>query len=198
MRGKILKLALLLVAPLQAPRGKAVRPRPARRLRRVNLTCYGCDAIDANSNATVVVNIPAGSSNWASDFVYTIPAAVTNLTINGATVITWTGTAGQSNWNYTVNASGSQDDLPNDADTSINSLLTFTTGASGTKLTINGITLKGTASQGTKYAGTLGLGGSSRNIRLTNMYFNGTTNNSAEWIQTNGAINRRHGSQRHL
>ena len=142
-----------------------------------------------NHNATVMVNIPAGSSNWTTDFVYSMSTApdVTNLTINGATVITWTGTAGQSNWNYTVNASGSQT-IFNDADTSNNSLLAFTTGASGTKLTINGITLKGTASQGTKYAGTLGLGGSSRNIRLTNMYFNGTTNNSAEWIQTNGAV----------
>ena len=55
-----------------------------------------------NTNATVVVNIPAGSSSWSTGFNYTVPSAVTSLTIQGATTITWTGTAGTSSYAYTT------------------------------------------------------------------------------------------------
>ncbi len=57
----------------------------------------------SNTNATVVVNIPAGTRSWSSDLAYTIPSAVTNLTIQGASTLTWTGTAGTSSWNYSAN-----------------------------------------------------------------------------------------------
>ncbi len=51
-----------------------------------------------NTNSTVVVNIPAGTATWTSQLTYTIPAAITSLTIQGATTTNCTGTPGTSSY----------------------------------------------------------------------------------------------------
>lgn len=50
----------------------------------------------SNTNATVVVNIPSGTGAWTSQLTYTVPASVTNLTIQGNTTVSCTGTPGTS------------------------------------------------------------------------------------------------------
>src|SRR6185312_16506196 len=52
----------------------------------------------SNTNSTVTVNIPSGTSNWTSGFSYTLPSAVTSLTIQGATNVSCSGTAGTSSY----------------------------------------------------------------------------------------------------
>src|SRR5271156_491779 len=52
----------------------------------------------SNTNATVTVTIPAGTSGWSTGINYTIPTAVTSLTIQGATAVNCTGTAGTSSY----------------------------------------------------------------------------------------------------
>src|ERR1700722_7118782 len=56
----------------------------------------------SNKNATVVVNIPTGTSSWTTQLSYTVPAGVTNLTIQGATTVNCTGSAGTSSFTCTA------------------------------------------------------------------------------------------------
>jgi O-glycosyl hydrolase len=51
-----------------------------------------------NRNATVVVNVPSGTIHWTTAETYTIPSAVTSLTIQGNTTVSCTGTAGTVNY----------------------------------------------------------------------------------------------------
>src|ERR1700751_4586680 len=88
----------------------------------------------SNTNPRVVVNIPAGTASWSSDLVYTIPSAVTNLTILGATTIAWSETAGTSSWNYSAN----ELTVIQDADSSNNSLISINTGAASNHFTFSG------------------------------------------------------------
>jgi len=104
---------------------------------------------NSNTNATVTVNIPSGTSNWTTGFSYTLPSAVTSLTIQGATVVSCTGTAGTSS--YACSASDSTNIV--DTYAGNNSLMVFTVGT-GKTLRFTGVTMKG---------GTLGGGNSKFN-----------------------------------
>ena len=132
-----------------------------------------------NTNATVVVNIPAGTASWSSDLAYTIPSAVTNLTIQGASTLTWTGTAGTSSWNYSAN----DQTIIQDADPSNNSLIAFTTGAASTKFRITGLTIE----EGTgaiKYNGEYNIGGGTRNFRFDHNHITGSSSTGQnEWLR---------------
>lgn len=137
----------------------------------------------SNTNATVLVSIPGGTSSWTSDFVYTIPSAVTNLTVQGATAVNWTGTAGTSSWNY----SAVDNTVIQDADPSNNSLMQFVTGSSTTKLRITGLTFKETTG-GTKYGGAeVYLIGNSANFRFDHNHITGSGKQN-EWLQTAGHV----------
>lgn len=133
---------------------------------------------NSNTNATVVVNIPAGTASWTSDFIYTIPSAVTNLTIKGATTITWTGTAGTSSWNYSAN----DQTIIQDADPGNNSLIAIQTGGSSTFLRITGLTIKSTTG-GNKYSGgEVGISGGSHNFRFDHIHITGSGHQN-EWLR---------------
>lgn len=136
----------------------------------------------SNNNATVVVNIPAGTASWTSDLNYTVPSSVTNLTIQGATSISWTGTAGQSNWNY----SAADNTVIQDADSSNNSLIHITTGTASTKFRMTGLTFEET-SGATKYSGEIAIGGASQNFRFDHIHITGSGKQD-EWVRVSGAV----------
>ncbi len=137
---------------------------------------------NSNTNATVVVNVPAGTVSWSSDLDYTIPSAVTNLTIQGATTIAWTGTAGQSSWKYSTN----DQTIIQDADPSNNSLISITTGSSTTHFRMTGLTFEKTTGA-TKYSGDIGIVGNSRNFRFDHNHIGGTGHQD-EWVRVSGHV----------
>jgi hypothetical protein len=138
---------------------------------------------NGNTNATVVVNIPAGTASWSSNLDYTIPSAVTNLTIQGATTIAWTGTAGQSSWKYSAN----DQTIIQDADPSNNSLIFIATGSSKTHFRMTGLTIE-TTTGGNKYtSGEIGITGNSQNFRFDHNHITGTGHQN-EWVRVVGHV----------
>ena len=120
----------------------------------------------SNTNSTVVVNIPTGTSGWTTAFNYTIPAAVTNLTIQGATTVNCSGTAGTSSYGCTA-ADGTiiEDNINGTYEIQIS------TGAASTQVRITGLTLQGGAANSQKY-GNIAIYGNSHNVRLDHNHFN--------------------------
>jgi hypothetical protein len=120
----------------------------------------------SNTNATVVVNIPAGTSGWSTALSYTIPAAVTNLTIHGATTVNCSGTAGTSGYSCTAaDSTVIQDNINGTYQIQI------TTGTASSQLRITGLTLQGGSATSPKY-GNIAIYGSSHNVRLDHNHFN--------------------------
>lgn len=115
----------------------------------------------SNSNSTVVVNIPAGTATWSSPLSYTVPSGVTNLTVQGATTISCSGTAGQSSWSCPAKDST----IITDGYGGQPALITITTRSSSTNFRWTGTTLQ-TASGTAKNNGMLYIVGSSQNVRI--------------------------------
>jgi hypothetical protein len=116
----------------------------------------------SNNNATVVVNIPAGTSAWSTGFSYTVPAAVTNLTIQGGTAVNCTGTAGTSSFS----CSFTDNSVITDSYASNNPLMVFNLGGSSTTFRITGLTFAGGSTSLGKDNGIVEiLSGSSQNVR---------------------------------
>jgi hypothetical protein len=128
-----------------------------------------------NANATVVVNIPSGSASWTTGFSYTIPAAVTNLTIQGTTTVSCSGSEGTSGYSCTP----TDGTTISDAYVSNSPLMTFQVGGSTTKFRITGLSIKGGAIGSTghsKYDGWIQINsGSSQNVRIDHNNFDTTT-----------------------
>lgn len=121
-----------------------------------------------NTNATVVVNIPSGSSTWTTGFVYTIPTAVTNLTIQGATTVTFTGTAGAANYAATATDSTTI----TDGATGPTPLQNYITQGTGQHFRITGMTINlGTTGGANSKYGEILLDGNSANFRMDHMHF---------------------------
>lgn len=119
-----------------------------------------------NTNPTVVVTIPGGTAGWSSGFNYVIPPTVTNLTIQGATTVSCSGTAGTSSFSCTP-ADGTiiKDNV------NANFEIQITTGAATTQLRITGLTLQGGTANAPKW-GNIAIYGSSHNVRLDHNHFN--------------------------
>lgn len=143
----------------------------------------------SNSNATVVVNIPAGSASWNSGFSYTVPSGVTSLTIQGATAISWSGTAGSSSYSYNT----SDSTVIQDAAQNNNSLMYFVINGN-TKFRLTGFTIQGGnigSSSNNKYNGVLYFTGSTPNLRMDHVHLNNTTyspGTSSSWVRVTGSI----------
>jgi hypothetical protein len=137
----------------------------------------------SNTNATVVVNIPAGTGSWTSNLIYTIPSAVTNLTIQGASTLTWTGTAGTSSWNYSANDQTIIQDAWSDNNTP---LLSITTNGASTLLRLTGLTIEETTGA-IQYNGVIVIGGGSNNVRLDHLHITGSGKQNV-WFQLVGRI----------
>lgn len=138
----------------------------------------------SNTNPTVVVNIPAGTSGWTTGFNYTIPAAVTNLTIQGATTVNCTGTAGTSSYSCTATDGTVIEDNSN----SNTALMYIVTGAPSTCLRITGLTLQGGTATLPKY-GSIEVFGNSHNVRIDDSHFNISGYSSSvvgAWVRIDG------------
>jgi hypothetical protein len=117
----------------------------------------------ANKNATVVVNLPAGSATWNSTFTYAVPSAVTSLTIQGTTTVNCSGTPGTSG--YSCSAADST--VINDSVTNSSTpLWSINTSSSTTLFRITGITLQPlNASVTAKSQGIVNFTGNTKNFR---------------------------------
>lgn len=131
------------------------------------------DALPAlgNSNSKVQVLIPAGTGSWLSQMTYTVPAAVTDLTIQGASSVNCSGTAGTADFT----CSAVDKTIFRDDSTSSGFTLWQINGAGkSTSLRVTGITLQG-GSGITKGHGLLSIYGPVYNTRIDHMHFNETT-----------------------
>jgi len=144
-----------------------------------------------NSNATVVVNIPAGTASWTSGINYTVPSGVTNLTIQGQSSINWSGTAGTSSYTYSVSdRTVIQDGIPDHT-----YLMRITTGGSNTQFRMTGLTIEG-GSGGTGYSkyGAILFLGNSNAFRFDHNHIDNTTYGSSgtstatAWVRVYGGI----------
>ena len=116
----------------------------------------------SNTNATVVVNIPNGTSAWSTGFSYTVPAGVTSLTIQGSTAVNCTGTAGTASFfcSFTDNS------VITDSYAANNPLMVFNLGGSSTTFRITGLTFAGGSTSLGKDNGIIELlSGDSQNVR---------------------------------
>lgn len=141
----------------------------------------------SNTNATVVVNIPSGTATWSSALNYTVPSAVTNLTIQGATTVNCTGTAGASNYLCTATDSTI---IVDGVATGGTSLMTFALGSNASLyFRLTGISLTG-AGTGGKYNGEIQIAsGASQNVRIDHNHFSDLNySNSTKFFLSNAAI----------
>jgi len=115
----------------------------------------------SNTKATVVVKIPAGTASWTTGINYTIPAAVTNLTIQGAGAISaTTGGASTTGTDNTVIMYG----LPG------GQLMAFTTRA-GQSFRFTGISIQASISSNPASNGMVNIGGTSTSVRVDHCHF---------------------------
>jgi hypothetical protein len=143
-----------------------------------------------NTHSTVVVNVPSGTSGWTGNITYTIPAAVTDLTIQGATNINCTGTAGTSGY-----ACSAVDNTVIQDSYAINgpSIFKIITGSSGTHFRMTGLTIEGGSigvSSNNKY-GVIIIGGSTENLRFDHNHINNNTYSPATisaWVLVSGSV----------
>jgi hypothetical protein len=143
----------------------------------------------SNTNATVVVNIPAGIAGWSSQFVYTVPSAVTSLTIQGQTVVNCTGTAGAANYVCTA----ADNTVIQDDYNSGNPLILLTLGGSSSFFRVTGLTIEGgTANQSKNNDGVIEVTGNSMQMRWDHDDLNMSTytagGEGSIMRTTNGAI----------
>lgn len=131
----------------------------------------------SNTNATVVVNIPSGSATWTTGFRYTVPANVTSLTIQGATVVTCSGTPGTSGYS----CAATNKTIINDDSTSNSMPLWSIDTSSATKLfRITGITLQPLNSSVTaKNDGIVQFMGNTKAFRWDHSYISVTNSDNA-------------------
>lgn len=129
---------------------------------------------NANANATVVVNIPSGTSAWTTGIAYTIPSAVTNLTIQGNSTVNCTGTAGTSSYACTATDNTV---FVDSYDAANGALFNVNVGSSAFRMT--GLTfLGGTISPSShKPNGFLNFSGSSSSFRIDHSHFDTYTYN---------------------
>ena len=142
-----------------------------------------------NTNATVVLNIPSGTANWSTGFVYTLPAAVTNFTIQGNTTVNCTGTAGTAGYSCTA----TDNTVIQDVYTSNNALMYFNLGNSSTKFRITGLTWGGGAIGGAfpKFNGWVEINSGAPQVRLDHNHLtdaNYSPANQPVWFRSYGPI----------
>lgn len=143
-----------------------------------------------NTNATVVVNIPSGTASWTTQLSYTVPAAVTNLTIQGATAINCTGTAGTSSYSCTA----ADSTVIEDSYASNNSLMVITLGGASSVFRMTGLTVQGGnigSASNNKYNCIVNFSGASQNFRVDHSHFDNTTYSpaaSSSMVRIGGSI----------
>jgi hypothetical protein len=121
-----------------------------------------------------VVTLPAGTAGWTTQINYTVPAAVTNLTIQGATTVNCMGTAGTSGYSCTA----TDNTVIEDSYASNNSLLVITLGAASTHFRMTGFTVQGGnigSGSNNKWNCIVNFNGGSQNFRVDHSHFDNST-----------------------
>jgi hypothetical protein len=139
----------------------------------------------ANTNSTVVVNIPGGSAAWTSPLSYTIPSSVTSLTIQGTTTVNCAGTAGTSSYSCTATDNSTiQDSLASNA-----VVISFTTSGASQFFRITGLTIEGGnigSTSNNKYNGVVNISGPSTQVRIDHCHINDNTyspSTTSSWMR---------------
>ena len=140
-------------------------------------------ALNSVSAPTTTVVIPSGTCSWTSQLSYTIPPAVTNLTIQGQTTVACTGTAGTSS--YGCAATDNTVIQDNDVNSTNESLMVITTGSGSSYFRMTGLTIVagGTAPNN----GTIDFFGATQNLRFDHNHVNSNGTNNG-MIQLNGQV----------
>ena len=129
-------------------------------------------ALNSVTSSTTLVTIPAGTCGWTGGVTWTVPSGNTNLTVQGATTVNCTGTAGTSSYICTATDSTIiQDDWNNGTGAA---LLNITTGTASSLFRLTGFTFAGGTSTQSKY-GLVSIGSTSQNVRLDHIHFNHLT-----------------------
>lgn len=168
-------------------------PRVARAQSCMTATCAAASTTEAdvlaalpasgNPNATVTVMIPAGTSAWASPLSFTVPPAVTHLTIHGATTVSCSGTPGSSS--YTCSATDNTMIQDHDA-AGAPPLMAITTGSSNSYFRVTGLSIQATTGY-SQYNGMLNFSGSTKNFRMDHCH-EVLLQSGLAGIQVNGQI----------
>ena len=149
-------------------------------------------ALNSASAATTTVVIRSGTCSWTSDVSYTIPASVTNLTVQGQTTVNCTGTAGTSTYACTATDNTVIVDSYSGGQPDNNPILTINTGAASTLFRMTGITFQGgNAGTNPKAGGTIIIQGNSQNVRIDHNHFNDTTYSPqilGSWVRIYGPL----------
>ena len=120
------------------------------------------------NTATVHVT---GASAWTTGFTYTVPSGLTNLTIQGDTAVTCSGTAGQSSFGCTA----ADSTILTDNYAGNNPLITINANtASNALLRITGFTING-GSGGSKYNGWIEIYSGNSQVRIDHNHPNEET-----------------------
>ena len=129
-------------------------------------------ALNSVTSSTTLVTIPSGTCAWTGGITWTVPSGNTNLTIQGSTTVSCTGSPGTSG--YSCSATDST--IIGDAYQSNKALMNFTVGSSGTFFRITGLTIQGgnvASSSYSKYNGVIEIfNGTSQNMRFDHNHFN--------------------------
>lgn len=123
-----------------------------------------------NTNPTVVVNLPSGTGTLTAAITVTIPAAVTNLTVQGATTVSCTGTAGTSGYS----CSATDNTILADGISANTFFFQFNTNGASTLVRFTGITLEGSATGTSKFDGEVDFYGNSEGVRVDHNHFTNT------------------------
>ena len=138
-----------------------------------------------NTNSTVTVNIPSGTGLWTSQLTYTVPAAVTNLIIQGNTTVSCSGTPGASTFSCTATDNTIiQDNIAG----GFGVWQFFGSASTNPLLRVTGITIQG-GTGAVKGQGLLlyySQSSAGSQIRFDHDHFNATTSGNGAWA---GAVN---------
>jgi hypothetical protein len=120
----------------------------------------------STTQSTVVVNIPAGSATWTGEIKYTIPSVVTSLTIQGATTVNFTGTAGTSSYAGTATDNTT---IVDNASVTVTPMISIETTGTNQFFRITGLTIDMNAAGFSKF-GEFAVSGNSQKFRLDHIH----------------------------
>lgn len=131
-------------------------------------------ALAAATGSIVIVKIPSGTCIWTGRVTYNMSSAVTDLTIEGSTVVNCSGIAGTASYACTATDNTVLiDAVPGSNQT----MLSIGVGGSSSSFRLTGVTFQGgnLASGNNKSDGFIDFGGGSQHFRVDHNHFNTRT-----------------------
>lgn len=126
------------------------------------------------TSSTKIFVIPSGTCTWTSRVTLTVPSGNPNITIQGATVVNCSGTAGTSNYVCTATDNTV---LIDQVAGSNQTMLVLNLGSGASLFRLTGITFRGgnLANGNNKSDGFIDIGGGTQNLRIDHNHFNTQT-----------------------